>query len=113
MMSRRLLRKHGVAARIEFMKRSFVPTTSPIIPSSCKRLPVSYRRNGELQARIFDSEPDFGGVRKIEQLGALGIRADAIPSGVGIFWQLWAGKPGDFSMDEALVQVSKSCTGRS
>lgn len=109
---RDLLRKHGVAARIEFMKRSFVPTTSPVIPSSCKALPVSYRRNGELQGKIFDDELGLGApAGKIEQLGVLGIRADAIPPGVGIFWQVWAGKSGAFGMDEALVQSSKSCTG--
>jgi hypothetical protein len=109
---RDLLRKHGVAARIEFMKPSFEPTTSPDLPSSCKSLPVSRQRDGELQGKIFDDESGAG-VKggKIEQLAVLGIRADAIPSGVGIFWQVSVSKSGDFGMDEVLVQASKSCTG--
>jgi hypothetical protein len=119
---RDLLRRHGVAARIEFPKHDFEPTTSQgVIPSSCKPLALSDRRAAGLQGKIFDPLPGLslhGGIRKDKPLGGfgvLGIRARAIPSGVGIFWQVWASKsaPGTFSMDEDLVQVSQSCTGGS
>jgi hypothetical protein len=117
---RDLLRRHGVAARIEFRKHDFEPTTSQsVIPSSCKPLALSDRRDAELQGKILDPLPGLsrhGGISKGKPMGAfgvLGIRPREIPSGVGIFWQVWASKsaPGTFSMDEDLVQASKSCTG--
>jgi hypothetical protein len=113
---RDLLRTDGVPTRIQFLHHSFEPTTSQdVIPRSCRTLPMSDEANAKLQGKILVSpfgHPNKDGVSKTKPW-VLGIRASAIPAGVGIFWRVWANKsvPGAYDMDVDLVQVSASCTG--
>jgi hypothetical protein len=111
-----MLRRDGVAARLEFVHHRILATTSPgIIPHSCRNLSMSDVAQTNLVDKAFppnETRPNKEGISRQEPW-ILAVRPSALPAGVGMFWQVWL--PGKAPMPAVwnlvLVQASKRCTG--